>query len=102
MLGGLAVGFAGVEISETREDLAFERAEAFDLTARVVELLLVDLTHLDHRRGRGPAAALRLDVLHDRLDVGEAEAEVLQLAYPANADERLARVKAVATLRARR
>ena len=78
----------------------FERLEPRDLRARLLELLRVDLAHAVHRGRGGARRAAVLDVLHDRLDVREAEAEVLELLDPADADERLRTVEPVAPLRA--
>ena len=74
-----------------------ERLEAALLLARLFELRRVDLAHPLHRAGRAPGP---LPLADDRLDVAEAEAHLLELADPADADERLGAVEAEAPLRA--
>src|SRR4051812_7864015 len=96
----LADRLAGFEVLEACLDLALEGLETRDLRACLVELLRVDLAHFPHRRRCGRSRAVLLDLLHDGLDVGEAEPEILELLDPADPDERLRTVKAVTALRA--
>src|SRR5438552_1570566 len=76
--GGLA-DLARVEIDKARFELFFERLEASEVRARLGELFLVDLTHIDHR---ARSRAELLPIAHDGLNVTEAEAHVLELPDP--------------------
>ena len=72
-----------------------ERFDAALLFACLLELAGVDLAHALHRARRALDA---LPLADDRLDVAQAEAHLLQLADPADADQRVAAVEAEPTL----
>ena len=86
---------AGVEILQAGGELVLQRLEATTLLAGLLELAGVDLPHALHRARRtGGAIALA----NEGLDVAQAEAHLLELADPPDADERLRPVEAKAPL----
>ena len=89
-------GVAGVEVVEARGELGLERVEARELRSRVGETRAVGVAHQAHRTGRARRLFPRL---HDRLNLREREAEILELADPPDADERVVSEEAIATLR---
>src|SRR5687767_7535241 len=84
---GWVANVTGVEVLEARLELVLERLKTAHLLARLLQLLLEGLAHLHHRARRRP---LLLPFADAGLDVGQREAHLLQLADPANAEERLA------------
>lgn len=75
---------AGVEVTQALGELDFEGTEPLDLLARFVELGHVHFAHEAHRRR---SRRLCLPLADDGLDVGEREAELLELADPPDANE---------------
>lgn len=86
---------AGIEISQALGELSLESAEALDLQTRLVELGDVRVAHEPHGRGR---RGLSLPLPRDRLDVRQRETELLELADPPDADERVRSEQSVTPL----
>jgi hypothetical protein len=68
-------------------------AEPFELRACLFELAAIKLAHARHRSRRRPAVGGGIELFCDRLDVSQGEAKVLELADPADAEERFVTVE---------
>jgi hypothetical protein len=95
---GRVAGVAGVEVVQARRELGLERAEAGDLGAGLGEPGAVRVAHQPHRTG---GVGRLFPGLHDVLDLGEGEPQILELPDPPDADEGVVPEEPVATLRAR-
>ena len=94
---GRLAGAAAVHVGQRLVEIADQPFEPRDRLLGLAQLVREDLAHAVHRLGR---RVRLLPVAEERLDLGQREAEVLQLLDPLDALDRLARVEAEAPLRA--
>src|SRR5690606_23276276 len=91
----LAADPAALEVAEALDQVALELEEPEHLGAGLLELLPVELADPVHRLRRGRRGGHRGE---ERLDLREAEAELLQLADPVDPGDLVGAVEAKAAL----
>src|ERR1044071_5200207 len=100
-LGGRVIGGAGLTRIEVRDCLAEVVLDHLQLRDLLADLLLLLEEQRAHARARFGRRARALKVAHEALDLGQREADRLQLDDPMDAIDRLRTVETKSTFGAR-